>query len=331
MVHRTTEDRLRVIGLAAAGRTKTQIRRETGFNACFVNRWFGRTDPADAPHPGRPTKLDPPTVHTVRALMKGKKQRSTRKVSALLRERKGLELSRMTVWRAARRANLTAYHKQRKPLLTADGRRRRLEFAQTYIDTEWRHVLFVDEKSFHLFGHPNRQNDVVWETAPENVPPNVAPKHPAKVHVWGAISYYGTLEPYIFQENLTAELYIDILEARLPAAPDLFPGRRWLLLQDNDPKHTSTKVVTWLKDNVPSFIPKEHWPPNSPDINVIEPLWAHFQDRVYGRSPRTIDGLKRIIREEWAAIEPERLQRLVDSMTDRLNAVLAANGGHTKY
>ena len=56
--------------------------------------------------------------------------------------------------------------------------------------------------------------------------PNVSVKPPAKVHAWGAISYYGTLDLYLFHDNLTAELYIDILEACLPAAPALFlPGR----------------------------------------------------------------------------------------------------------
>ena len=104
-----------------------------------------------------------------------------------------------------------------------------------------------------------------------------------------------------------------------------------MLLQDNDPKHTAGKYIAWLDANIPSYVPPEHWPPNSPDINVIDPLRAIIKDRVYAREPRTIDGLKRIIRDEWAKIGPELLHSLVDSMLDRLNAVLAADGGLTKY
>jgi hypothetical protein len=41
--------------------------------------------------------------------------------------------------------------------------------------------------------------------------------------------------------------------------------------------------------------------------------------------------LKRIIKEEWNRIELGTLQKLVDSMPARLDAIAAAEGGHTKY
>jgi transposase len=331
MSHRSEADRFRVIALSAAGRTKTAVIRETGFSKDFVYRWYGRTDPKDAPHPGRRPKLTPPVIQTVKALMKGKKRRSTRKVAKVLDEKKHIVLSRESVRVAAHRAGLKAYHKQQKPLLTAEQRQRRLQFVNAYRATNWRHVLFADEKTFTLFGHPNRQNDVVWESSAENVPFNVSVKHPAKIQVWGAASYYGVLAPYLFNENLTAPLYVDILKARLPAASGLFPGGRWMYLHDGDRKHTSKLARDWLDTHIPSYIPKEHWPPNSPDLNIIEPLWTIVQDRVYSRDPRTMDGLKRIIREEWMAIDPELLHRLADSMPDRLAAVIAADGGPTKY
>lgn len=263
--------------------------------------------------------------------MKGKKKRSTRRVSQLLLERKGIELSRESVRTAAHTSGLKAYHRKRKPLLTDKGRARRMEFVNLYEGTDWRHVLFSDEKTFEQFGHPNRQNDVIWEESPDNVPESLSVKHPAKVHVWGSMSYYGTLEPYLFEENLTSELYVKILKNRMPDAAALFPGGVWMLQQDSDPKHTSKQTTAWLRSNVPAFIPKAHWPPNSPDLNPMEDLWAVIQDRVYARDPRTLPALKRIIREEWAAIKPEQLHRLVDSVPRRFAAVVAAGGGPTKY
>jgi transposase len=331
MVQRSEDDRLRVIALSAIGKPKTWIIRETGFTKCFVYRWYGRRDLKDAPRAGRAIKMTPPVVSAVRSLMKGKRRRSTRKVSALLKEKKDVELSREGVRRAAKRAGLTAYHRRPKPLLTEDHRQRRLEFATLYQDTDWSKVLFSDEKTFTLFGHPNRQNDVVWASSPDQVPANMTVKHPAKVHVWAAMSCHGTLRPYLFHQNLNKELLVEIFKARLLHAQDLFPGGVWMFQQDNDRKHTSNLATKWLADNVPSVIPKEHWAPNSPDANVIEPLWAHVQERVYTRSPRTMDGLKRIIEEEWAAIPAELLQKLVDSMPARLAAILEADGGYTKY
>ena len=162
MVRRSEQDRLRVMGLSAAGWTQTRIVRETGFPCKFVRTWFGRTNPEDAPHPGRPPKLIPPVLRTVRAVTKGKRGRSTRKTAAVLREKKHISLSHMSVWTAARRAGLASYHKPKKPLLTEAHRERRIWFARLYMDANWRLVLLTDETTFSLFGHPNPENDVVW-------------------------------------------------------------------------------------------------------------------------------------------------------------------------
>jgi hypothetical protein len=175
------------------------------------------------------------------------------------------------------------------------------------------------------------KNDVVWEDSAESVEPHSTVKHPQKVHAWGAVSYYGTLDLYLFTETLDSDLLIKIFEARLPAAADMFPGGRWMLQQDNDPKHTSNKVVRWLEANVPSYIPKEHWPPLSPDANIIEAVWSTVQDRVYAREPRTLDKLKRVIREEWNNIKIEYLQNLVNSIPRRFAAIRTNDGGPTKY
>lgn len=41
------------------------------------------------------------------------------------------------------------------------------------------------------------------------------PKHPIKVHVWGAISKHGAIEVYIFEGKMDAAFYIQILESNL--------------------------------------------------------------------------------------------------------------------
>lgn len=51
---------------------------------------------------------------------------------------------------------------------------------------------------------------------------------------------------------------------------------RWFL-QDNDPKHKSTLVRTWLFNNGIQCI---NFPPYSPDLNPIENLWADLARRV---------------------------------------------------
>jgi hypothetical protein len=43
------------------------------------------------------------------------------------------------------------------------------------------------------------------------------------------------------------------------------------------------------------------------------------------------DGLKNIARQVWRGITQEYLENLYQSMPQRMQAVIAAQGGHTKY
>ena len=43
------------------------------------------------------------------------------------------------------------------------------------------------------------------------------------------------------------------------------------LQQDNAPAHNSILSKTWFSENGLEIL--ENWPPNSPDINIIENVW----------------------------------------------------------
>jgi transposase len=46
---------------------------------------------------------------------------------------------------------------------------------------------------------------------------------------------------------------------------------------DSDPKHTSEVVAKLLKDNKVKAL---EWPPQSPDLNPIDNMWAELKKRV---------------------------------------------------
>ena len=52
--------------------------------------------------------------------------------------------------------------------------------------------------------------------------------------------------------------------------------------QDNDPKHTSKIVKAWFVENDVDLL---DWPPNSPDLSIIENLWDHLDRRIRTRNP----------------------------------------------
>ena len=89
--------------------------------------------------------------------------------------------------------------------------------------------------------------------------------HSVSINAFGAFSASGKSPLFFFSENLTAPLYVSILESTvLPAARDWFRGGHWTYVQDSDPKHTATLTQDWLRANVPEYITREQWPPRSP-------------------------------------------------------------------
>ena len=99
-------------------------------------------------------------------------------------------------------------------------------------------------------------------------------------------------------------------------------------MQDNDPKHTS-KVATefFEKNNVEKF----DWPPQSPDFNPIENLWAILDQNIpmEGRINKTIFWEE--LQKQWNTISKQILENLVKSMPKRLQMVIDKKGGHISY
>jgi len=73
------------------------------------------------------------------------------------------------------------------------------------------------------------------------------------------------------------------------------------------------------------------FPPNRPDLNLQEDVWAQMVKYMMGENVQTVARLERAIRKVWAKIDTPFLQRLYGTWRRRLRAVIAANGGNTKY
>jgi hypothetical protein len=131
---------------------------------------------------------------------------------------------------------------------------------------------------------------------------------------------------------MDADQYVDILNNHLlPSLEESGVGDdECIFQQDNDPKHTSKKAKNWMEENNITLL---DWPPQSPDLNPIEHLWQHTKSQLckYETLATGVWEIWDRVAEVWNDIEPEVCQRLIESMPRRLEAVIKAKGGHTKY
>ena len=75
------------------------------------------------------------------------------------------------------------------------------------------------------------------------------------------------------------------------------------------------------------------WHANSPDLNPLENLWHLLRANIKKRNPRPMrkEDLKQSLKEEWAKIDMRKVNKLIDSMPQRLRAVIKVEGGTTHY
>ena len=94
-------------------------------------------------------------------------------------------------------------------------------------------------------------------------------KHQKSINVWGCFSWNGVGALHRVKGILTGVRYRQILIHHLiPSANKMCPDG-FLFQHDNDPKHTSEVVKSYVRNKKVHVM---EWPAQSPDINPIDGL-----------------------------------------------------------
>lgn len=257
-----------------------------------------------------------------------------------LRRVRGVAVSEWTVRRRLKKENLTPKRPATGPKLTASHRQARLRFAREHLiwnEEEWRRVLFSDECRVCLCGSDRRRR--VYRRPGERFAQCCFRDRVAfgggSCMIWAGISLDGKTDLAFVPGGgrgggLTSHRYISdiLLQHVVPYAG--FTGENFLLMHDNARCHTSRATVRFLEE---VRISTMDWPALSPDLNPIEHLWDVLKRRVRDRNhvPSNITELKAALLEEWERIPQELIKKLIGSMKNRLQNVIRARGGNTKY
>lgn len=286
------------------------------------------------PRSGRPKKLNRRDISFIRNAVGQNPKVHATNLAQELAERSNIVVHPRTICRALNNEGYHCRTPRKKPLISEKNRKLRLEFAKSHLNKGmdfWKLVLFTDESKFNIFGYDGKAK--VWRkpnTAmdPKNLIPTV--KHGGgSVMVWGAVAASRVGNLVFVEGNMNRFQYKSILEQNLqPSVDKLCLGASWIFQQDNDPKHTAQIVKDWLLYYAPRQL---YSPPQSPDLNIIEHVWEILDRKIRKHAISGAPMLKEKLQEEWQNITDEELENLAASMPRRLQAVIDAGGGPTKY
>ena len=282
-----------VISLLGSGRSSRNVAAQTRVSQSTLARLHKQhLGPSATTNTGRPRTLSKRQERfIVRSAVSGSTVTAV-EAQASLQASSLANVSTQTVRRALERNSLHARIRPKKPLLRPRHRAQRIAFARKY--QNWT----VED-----------WRQVVWSDE-------------TKVCLLGPSG-----RPYCWRRQGGPLLEHHVL-----------PTLEWYGLEkgktvfrhDNDPKHKAKATMQWLSDSGPSVL---DWPSQPPDLNPIEHLWAEFKKRLHKRqnAPDTVEDLWLAMEEEWNNLGPEVCVKLIDTMPERIAAVLQAKGGHTSW
>ena len=225
------------------------------------------------------------TIQKVKHRFRRKKRVSARKIAI------ELDISARSVRRILKNdLGLSAYKKVIEPSLSDDQKVKWKQFAN-WLRTNFRKedtlkILFSDENMFDIDGVYNTQNDRVWAVdradANKNGGIQRRRKFPRKVMVWLGTRSKGITPLVILDEGTVDHTFYvkKVLPVALKYGNETF-GRDWIFQQDGAKPHSHHLTQQWCRDNFPSFIDKDHWPPNSPDLNPLDySIWDELVNAI---------------------------------------------------
>jgi transposase len=327
-----------ILSLASNGASTCHIASKLGIGKSTVSQTLQDLLPNhQTPLTGHPSKLSATDQHAILT------QITTGKASNAVQAAKHINtiittpVSSETVRRILRKNSFKAVVKKKKPLLSARHRKARLAFAQKYREwtlEDWKRVIWSDETKINRYGSDGRE--WVWKQKGvgliEREVQGTVKYGGGNIMVWGCMGWNGVGQLAEIEGKMDADQYVSILEDHmLPSLEESgISGEEVIFQQDNDPKHTSKKAKKWMEDNNITLL---DWPAQSPDISPIEHQWVHLKRELnkYPTAPKGVWEIWERVVKEWNNIPPEVCQNLIESMPRRLEAVIKAKGGHTKY
>lgn len=197
-------------------------------------------------------------------------------------------------------------------------------------------ILFLDEKLFDIDGIYNSQKERVWAVdradADKRGGIERKRKFPQKVMVWLGVCSKGIMPLVIFDEGAVHHAYC--IEKALPVAlrhGNKVFGNDWIFQQDGAKPYQHYLTQQWYRDNFPSFIGKDRWPANSPDLNPLDySIWDELANAIDWNKVKSKATLIQQIKSSVKKIRESVVFESCASWTNRLYHVYQNNENYLR-
>jgi hypothetical protein len=339
--------------LAARGRRSiTSAARASGIDIQMIKKWSNRLHETgsvmDSPRSGRPNVLSDQACKRLDQLVSEHPGISLRELAVKLHDAGVCDhvVSPSTIKMALERRcpKVTRQWPLYDEGLKPKQKQRRVLFAKRHARRSWKNVMFVDACKFTYARAPQhtRQGMLTYDGRRPVV--KMGDDHTG-LCVYGAVSFKGK-SPLVFvtgssdvkktykmrgdkrYTGVGAEEYINVMAAHLIPAGRKLHGDMLVYLHDWSGCHASRRVKTYQRAVGLDIM--EDFPSRSPDINIIENVWAWIDSQLRKRKYNSLESFKAQLTAAWDSVPLTLLHNCVGSMKARLQAIKNAQGDRIK-
>jgi len=282
---------------------------------------------ADAKRSGRPRKA---TERERRLLSMTSKRNPFLTAREVRNEAKILsDVSLTTIKRYLRESNLHGRVAAKKPLLNKVQTQKRKKWCQAYSvfsTADWSKVIYSDE--CRIENYSSRRTFVrrpINQRFKSRYVLKTVKYGGFSVLVWGLIKSDGTRVLIRCPQILNSVAYQSVLDRGLLGAYHYDE----IFMQDGAPCHRSASTLRYLDSK--NICVMSDWPPQSPDLNIIEHMWSILKVNVGKRYVMNADQLWASVKAEWDRIPNKIIEDLYGSIPRRLKLILKNKGLHSYY
>uniref|UniRef100_A0A915E231 Tc3 transposase DNA binding domain-containing protein n=1 Tax=Ditylenchus dipsaci TaxID=166011 RepID=A0A915E231_9BILA len=309
----TEREKGQIEALSRVGVGLRAIGRELGRTKCVVKNFFSNPERYGAKkRKGRKRKL---SKRDERQISK-EASNSTKSANDIKKELK-LEVSFLGIVKMNLAPRLLPRHKES-----------RLKFARENMGRNWKTVIFSDEKKFNLDG-PDGLNGYWRDLRKEPLYFSKRNFGGGSVMVWAGVSFVGSLTLQFTSSKMKSRDYIEVLNSNLVPYLQRFHRLSLTFQQDNASIHVSKETKSGLMIRKSPFLTglralriSISWKTcgnlGSSYLPQQSPVWKR------GRARSSNHG-------SVAANSLEDIQKLVDSIPNRIFQVINRSGGLTDY